>query len=224
MPPAHQIFLSVGNPDTDAQEQFVAAIEAYLVSHNCEPQTVGRSKYSGRQPVQAARDTIGECDGALVIAFERTRILDGLDRPGRANPTAIKGESHPTIWNQMEASMAYAHNLPLLSVVQQGVKRQGMLSDRIEWVAIEEDLQVGLLRTEKFKQVFAEWLVHVEEARTRKTSAVKAEKAEPDLATLSVGYVMSHISIPQLIAILGGAFTLLSTVAAASFKAGQYFK
>jgi hypothetical protein len=224
MTPAHQIFLSVGNPDTSAQEQFISAIEDYLRSHNCEPQTVGRSKYSGRQPVQAARDTIGDCAGAVVVAFERTRILQGVDRPEGARPTQIVDESHPTIWNHMEASMAYANNLPILTVVQRGVKRQGMLSSRLEWVAIEGDLDTGLLRTEMFRQVFAEWLSLVQAGNSKKAADAKGEETGLDFGKLSVGFFLSRISIAQLIAIVTGACALLSVVAVASFKAGQYFK
>jgi hypothetical protein len=90
------------------------------------------------------------CRGAVVVAFERTRILTGLDKPGSSVPKEIKNESHPTVWNHMEAAMAYARKMPLLILVQPGLKRQGMLSDRLEWMAIEVALTPGISSNRTF--------------------------------------------------------------------------
>ncbi len=210
------IFLSCGSPDTPAQEAFLAAVEEYLRSHDCEPQTVGRSVFSGRQPVQAARDCIGTCDGAIVIAFERTRIIDGLDRPESAEPTRVQSESHPTVWNQMEAAMAYAQRVPILTLVQPGLKRHGMLSTRLEWVALEKEQVPSLLATAEFRQVFAEWLAVVRQGRAA------PQRPEVDPAALKIGYLLSQLSFRQLIALLVAMIALLSTVATISFRAGQW--
>jgi hypothetical protein len=212
-----RIFLSCGTPDNQAQESFISAVEAHLKSHKCEPQTVGRSKYSGRQPVQAARDLIAECDGAFVIAFVRTRILRGIERPDSAKPADIKNESHPTVWNQMEASMAYAQRLPILTMVQRGLKRQGVLSDRFEWVAIEEDLQPGLLGSEKFRQMFDEWLALVRAGKEKnKSGAINVDE-------LRVGDIF-RMKPSHLAAIVASLFTVLSTVASIAFMLGQMKK
>jgi hypothetical protein len=210
-----RIFLSCGVPDNGAQELFLSSVEAHLKSHKCEPQTVGRSKYSGRQPVQAARDLIAECDGAFVIAFERTRILRGIERPAGAKPTNIDHESHPTVWNQMEASMAYAQRVPILTIVQRGLKRQGMLSARLEWVAIEGDLDPSLLGSEEFRQIFDEWLSLVRAGNEKKKPAVI------DLTELRIGHIL-QMKPAQLYTIIASVFGLLSTVAILSFKLGQH--
>jgi hypothetical protein len=210
------IFLSCGTPDTPAQEAFLAAVEEYLRIHGCEPKTVGRSVFSGRQPVQAARDCIGTCDGAIVIAFERTRIIDGLDRPESAEPTKVQNESHPTVWNQMEAAMAYAQRVPILTLVQPGLKRHGMLSTRLEWVALEKEQTPSLLATAEFRQVFAEWLAVVRQGR------VAPKPPEVDPAALKIGYLMSQLSFRQLAALVVAMIALLSSVATISFQVGQW--
>ncbi len=217
MEPKHVIFLSVGTPDSGAQEEFISAVEAHLKSHNCVPQTVGRSKHSLRQPVQAARDTIGECNGAIVIAFERTRILNGLEKPGSNNPKEIRDESHPTIWNQMESAMAYAQRVPILTLVQTGLKRQGMLSDRLEWIAIETNLSPAVLRTEQFQQVFDEWLALV------KQSSSHAEGTDFDPSALKVGALFSQLTTKQLWGLFVVVAGVLVSVSTAAFKLGQTF-
>ena len=134
------IFLSCGAPFNKEQEDFISAVESHLQSHGCEPQTVGRSKFSSRQPVEASRDLIASCRGAVVIAFERTRIETGFEKPGSPGQKEIANERHPTVWNHMESAMAYARRVPLLTMIEPGLKRQGMLSDRLEWMALQEVL------------------------------------------------------------------------------------
>jgi hypothetical protein len=211
------IFLSCGSPDNEAQEDFVSLIEDHLRLNNCEPQTVGRSKYSARQPVQAARDLIGTCDGAIVIAFERTRIIQGIEKPNSTSPKIIEKESHPTIWNQMEASMAYAQKVPILTLVQSGLKRQGMLSDRLEWAAIESDLTQSVLRSEEFKQVFSEWLMYVGNEKNNRSK----NKKELDIGQISVGQLIFSLKPNQMYAVIVAFVAIISASCLLSFKIGQ---
>lgn len=212
------IFLSCGTPDTQVHESFIAAVETHLRSHYCEPQTVGRSKFSGRQPVQAARDLIGTCEGAVVIAFERTRILQGIDRPDSAEPKEFRNESHPTIWNQMEASMAYAQRVPILTLVQRGLKRQGMLSTRLEWVALEKELVPSLLMTEEFRQVFDEWMSLVQKTRAEPKSL------DLDPEKIKIRDLISQFTAKQLFGLVVSIFGLLSALAGFSFRVGQLYQ
>ena len=211
------IFLSCGTPDNEAQEAFLAAVEAYLETHDCEPQTVGRSKFTGRQPVQAARDLIGSCDGALVIAFERTRIVTGIERPDSNAPQPIGNESHPTIWNQMEAAMAYAQRVPILTLVQPGLKRQGMLSTRLEWVALEKELTPSILLSKEFCQCFDEWLGFVRDGMSS-ISVVKPSNVQD----LSIGSILSSLKPAQLYALLSALALIISSLATVSYKLGQW--
>jgi hypothetical protein len=209
------IFVSCGTPFNEAQEEFLAAVESHLKSHNCEPQTVGRSKFSARQPVQAARDLIAECDGAMLIAFERTLIVDGVEKPNSADASAIGNELHPTVWNQMEGAMAYARKVPILTIVQKGVKRQGMLSNRLEWGAIECQIDTDMLRGEEFRQVFADWFSCVVKHREA------TENRPVDVSQLRIGEILRSLKPAQLAAVISFLILLISTFSGISFKLGQ---
>lgn len=214
------VFLSCGTPYTAQQEEFIAAVEAHLKSHRCLPQTVGRSNYSVRQPAQAIRDLIGECRGAIVIAFERTRIIEAVERPDSPQEITLGSESHPTIWNQMEAAMAYSRRLPILTFVQSGLKRQGMLSNRIEWAAVEQDLTPALLRTTQFQQTFEEWLQLV------KAEKPNASLPRSDLTEITIGALLSNLKglkAKQAWGILIVIASLLGGVTTTAFKLGQQF-
>jgi hypothetical protein len=151
----------------------------------------------------------------------RTRILTGVDKPGGSFKgrleNRIENESHPTVWNQMEAAMAYSRDIPLLILVQPGLKRQGMLSDRLEWMAIETDLSPEVLGTEKFSQVFADWL--------KKVKSRQSDATMPDIdpGEMKVGKLLSQLSARQAVTLAASVLTLLIGIAGLAFKAGQYF-
>lgn len=212
------IFVSCGTPYNDTQEAFLAAVEAQLKLYNCEPQTVGRSKFSARQPVQTARDLIAECDGAMVIAFERTLIVEGVEKPNSASPSAVNNETHSTVWNQMEAAMAYACQAPILTIVQKGVKRQGMLSKRLEWGAIECDINTEMLRGEEFRQVFSDWFSCVK--KHKETAANR----QVDVSELRVGEIIRGLKPAHLYAVVSTFILLVSAIAGVSYKLGQSMK
>lgn len=212
------IFLSCGSPHTAQQEEFISAVEAHLKSHGCIPQTVGRTNHSLRQPVQAARNLIAECHGAVVIASERTRIIQAVERRDSPKQKNIENESYTTIWNHMEAAMAYSKQVPILTFVQIGLKREGMLSDRFEWMAIETDLSAASLRTPQFQQVFEEWLRLV---RDNANDVKKAPSNDLELEEIRLGALLSRLKLKQLVAIGVAVFSILSGLATAAFKLGQ---
>jgi hypothetical protein len=222
------VFVSCGTPHQKAQAEFMSAVEAHLKSHGCTPITVGRSKYSIRQAAEAARDCIAECHGAIVIAFERIRILKAVEYPDSAKETSLPLESHPTIWNQMESAMAYSKDIPILTFVQTGIKKQGMLSNRLEWVPIEIDLSPDVLRTEEFRQIFDEWLRRVtRKAELKSKEELKSREGlkskELDIDDIKISTVLTQLNTKQGWAAIAMAFGVVSGVATTAFKLGQTF-
>ena len=215
------IFLSCGSPHTAQQEEFISAVEAHLKSHGCVPQTVGRTNHSLRQPVQAARNLIAQCHGAVVIASERTWIMQAVERRDSPKQKNIENESYPTVWNHMEAAMAYSKQVPILTFVQTGLKREGMLSDRLEWMALETDLSPAILRTPQFQQIFEEWLRLVRDNANDTNDTKKTSSDDLDLGEISLGAFLSRLKIKQLVAIGVAVFSILSGLATAAFKLGQ---
>jgi hypothetical protein len=123
------VFLSCGTPHTPAQEEFLSAV----------------SEGAGARPADRRPDQI----------FGPPARRGREERPNSPQRKEVRNESHPTVWNQMEAAMAYAQHVPILILLERGLRRQGMLSDRLEWMAIEETLSPQLLQTERFRQVAA---------------------------------------------------------------------
>ena len=81
------VFVSVATGLSAKQEEFVSAIEARLRAIGLAPCTIGRNTFSSDAPLRAVTDLMDRCAGAVVIALERYRFLEGdsnvLERPQR---------------------------------------------------------------------------------------------------------------------------------------------
>lgn len=212
--PRFRTFESCGTAYTDSQKAFVEAIEHYLKAKNCELFTVGKHIHSVRQPVEFARELIKTCDCAVVIAFERYKIVQGLEKPNSPEQTPIVNRAEPTVWNHLEAAMAYAHDLPLLVFVEKGTHRQAMLSKRFEWNAMEVELNPDIVKQEPFRQIVDDWLQRVELSATRRA------KAKRELEDITIREYLASMTPKQLWGVIGVAFTVLSVVATAAFWLG----
>jgi hypothetical protein len=160
-----KVFLSVGRSSTDEQEDFIKSLEIFLQSNDLIPQTVGRTVFSSEQPLKPILRTLKECSGTVIAAFERTRLVDAIDRRGSSNPVEIKDMKLPTVWNQIEATMAYTIGHPLFVLVEQGVKSEGLLEKGYDWYVKWVDVdKLGRLKLvdPEFLGVFADWKKRVE--------------------------------------------------------------
>src|SRR5271165_4909252 len=108
-----KVFLSVGATYSDDQERFVQAFEAFLSQHGCERLTVGRGSYSAKQPILQTRDLMETVEAVVVIAFTRLLVVKAVEKPGSSSQKEIIETKYPTIWNQLEASMAFRLKKPL---------------------------------------------------------------------------------------------------------------
>src|SRR3984893_8042985 len=100
--------------------QMLARIRQHIVA----VETQGRSRMRESCTSGSVRGARGNsrpyrnrCYGAVVLAFERTRIELGVSRPGAKSEKVLKDVRLPTVWNQIEAAMAYTSGLPLLVLV-----------------------------------------------------------------------------------------------------------
>jgi hypothetical protein len=152
-----QIFVSVGRTWTDEQETFVGAVEELLRSRGLEPCTLGRNKWTHGQPLRAVRKLMDECEGTIVLAFERVRIESGLERAGSPLEQPVAGNV-PTVWNQIEAAMAYLHDHPLLVLAEQNLRLEGMLEPTNDWYVHKMAFTPASLFTQDFKGLFGSWM------------------------------------------------------------------
>ena len=167
---ATNIFLSVGRTATVDQDNFVAAVEGLLKEYHLRPRTVGRTDFTSGKPLRKILNVMKSCSGTLIIAFERSHFTDGIELRGGPQETALKAVSLPTVWNQIEAGMAYALGHPLLSIAESHLHNEGLLEDGYDWFIKWVDLTPASLRAPEFSATFEKWVANVERyGRVRQT-------------------------------------------------------
>jgi hypothetical protein len=213
------IFVSVGRTFNAQQEAFVDALETYLRSQGMEPRTIGRNYFRNGQPLRVIADCMMECSGTVVIAFERMHLIHGVDQRGSPRQSDLTDLNVTTVWNHIEAALAYANHRPLLVLAENGLKLEGLLETGYDWWVQSVALEARVLGTAEFTQVFNDWKTSCNQ--TLKVPEPLPEKELlPDVGTLSIWKLFKSLKLAQVWTVLGALCTILIGVAAAAFWVG----
>ena len=151
------VFLSVGRTATPEQQEFVTAIGDFLAANDLVPRTVGRTDFAYQKPLERIAEVMQECCGTIIVAFERLHISEGVELRGGSSATDLTEVSLPTVWNQIEAAMAYALGHPLLAIVESNLRNEGLLEEGYDWFIKWVNLDPVCLDDRGFQEVFANW-------------------------------------------------------------------
>jgi hypothetical protein len=206
---ATEVFLSVGRASTPAQESFVKAVERCLMERDLHPVALGRNEWSSEQPLIAVRNRMQQCAGTAVVAFERIRIESGAERDKR-----LTDERLPTIWNQIEASIAYSLGHPLLVIAESGLRTEGLLESRYDWMVESVPLEEAALRTAECAGVIDDWKRRVDEYQAGRADSERVGEKR-DIGDKTIAELLGELRPAQaraliagVIAVIGGAFSL----------------
>jgi hypothetical protein len=220
---AIDVFLSVGQTVTKEQEAFVSAIERCLLEHDLRPRTLGRNEWSSRQPLQAIKERMDECAGSVIVAFERLHIADGTEKRGSDAARPMRDEVRTTIWNQMEAAMAYALGHPILVLAQEGIWVEGVLEPR-DWAVQWLGLDPGELETAECVGVIDDWKKHVVAfSEHRAKEATVGEEDGKDVGDKTIGEILGQLRPGQFRALVVGVVSTLAAIAGTAFSLGVKF-
>ncbi|MFT4114815.1 hypothetical protein [Silvibacterium sp.] len=156
------------------------------------------------------------CTGAVIIALERTYFPSGIEMRGGPRQTQLSELCLSTPWNQIEAAMAYTSHIPLLVIVQTGVKEEGLLEHGYDWYVQRLPLSTSSLTSIEFNGVLSSWKQKVEE------NSLQNQEAHPpaiDPSQITVGQLLTNLKTSQLWALLGAIVTVL----AGAFALGARF-
>jgi hypothetical protein len=214
------VFLSVGRRLRPDQEEFVRSLEEELRRNDVSPKTVGRNDFTSGQPLARIAEVMAKCCGAVVIAFERTHSPTVVEYRRTPEEHTSHEITLPTVWNQIEASMAYVHGLPLLVVVERGLRPEGLLEARYDWyVQTVDPSDEESLTTPEFRGVLTDWLKRVDE--TSKAGPARAVGSNRNVEALTPAQLVRSLSIKQAWAIIVAIATTLAGIAAIAYTIGQ---
>jgi hypothetical protein len=211
------VFVSVGGTATDKQETFVRAVEDRLRSDGLVPHTVGRNTFSTDAPLKTVTDVLNKCAGTLVIALERMYFPSGLDKRGGDKETPLLEVKLPTPWNHIEAALAYANRKPLMVIVEEGLKSEGLLERGYDWYVQWVRLETSSLNTAEFNGVLASWKGKMSQLASRKQETTNHTNI--DFAKLTISELVRGLKLSQLWAV----FIALAGLIAGAFAIGAKF-
>lgn len=207
------VFVSVGGTANDAQESFVRAVEDRLRSEGLIPHTVGRNTFSSDSPFKAVTELMNRCSGVVVIALERLYCAQGSEKRGGPSESPLANVKLATAWNQVEAAMAYSRGVPLLVLVEDGLRADGLLEKGFDWYVQTVKLDQSSLHTQVFNGVLASWKEKLS-PRTKQQASGTANPGE-----LTVGQLLGALKPGQLWSVLAA----LAAVVTAAFALGAKF-
>jgi hypothetical protein len=203
------IFVSVGATSNDGQEAFVRAVEDRLRSEGLIPQTVGRNTFSSDAPLKKVVELLDTCEGAVVIALERSFFPSGVDKRGGPDERQLSNIKLPTPWNHIEAAMAYSRRLPLMVLVESGLKSEGLLEHGYDWYVQWIKPVPSALTTNEFNGVLADWKSKV---ASYKAAPIKAgnDTSSKSPAELTMRELVGGLRPAQLWGVLVGLAALVA--------------
>jgi hypothetical protein len=210
---ALDVFVSVGGIATAEQEAFVRAVEDRLRSEGLVPHTVGRNTFSSDAPLKTVTELMDKCSGTVIIALERSYFPMGVDKRGGPKESPLADVRLPTPWNQIEAAMSYARGLPLMVIVEAGLKSEGLLEHGYDWYVQWVKPEVAALHSNEFNGVLASW------KEKMSVGPKKAAPAKPP-AELTVAELIGGLKPVQLWSVLAA---LAALVAGAFALGGKLF-
>ncbi len=207
------VFVSVGATATKEQEAFVQAVEDRLRSEGLIPHTVGRNTFSSDAPLKTVNELLDRCSGTVVIALERSYFAAGIEKRGGAEEKSLSDITLPTPWNQIEAAMSYARGLPLMVIVESGLKSEGLLERGYDWYVQSVKPNAAALTSNEFNGVLASW-------KQKMLATSKKAKIVKTPADQTVAEILGSLKPAQLWSVLGALATLLAST---FYLGGKFF-
>ncbi|WP_216902291.1 hypothetical protein [Synechococcus sp. CCY 9618] len=219
------VFVSVGATATPEQESFVRLIEERLRSEGLTPKTVGRNTFSSEAPLKAITELMDSCSGMVVIALERSWFPTGLDKRGGPRQASLHDTKLPTAWNQIEAAMAYVRHLPLLVIVEAGLKAEGLLEPGYDWYVQTLPLKEEALHSNEFNGVLADWREKVLQPQQQDPQRLSRRPNPADLSLLELIGSLKPVQLWSVLmaaaGVLAGTFSLGVHLAPSLQKGGR---
>ena len=215
---AIRLFVSVGSAYTEKQREFVDSVIEWLKSEGVEPMVLGKTVYPDKQPLKVIQETMSECDGTLVLAFERIFVSTGEEKRGGMVSTPLKEQIIPTVWNQIETAMAYGLSHPILVLAEDGARREGLLEDKFEWLVLPIRVEKATVETALFKETLRKWFARLRDFHEKRVSDKHKLEVGIDPAKMPLVEVLRHLKANQLWA----CFVALTVMVSIAFGLGRW--
>jgi hypothetical protein len=212
---APRVFISVGSHPTPVQAVAIKALFNTLVAAGLDPRQMEKNEWSYKQPLRAIKQVIDECDGLALVAFTRFEVSSGQERNSEG-AKSLDGARMTTVWNQIEATMAFVRGMPFLVIAEKGLRDDGLLEARYDWNVYWTDFSEADFRSERFAGWVDSWKKDVVAHRSQAAS----NKQEMDPSQLRLRDLLGALTVAQIWGIGAAVLGAFIGVASLAYVAG----
>jgi hypothetical protein len=118
------VFVSMPNTLNNQQSLAHQLVLGELGHHGIEARTLGRTDYPTSFPLREVLTLANHCSGGVILGFSQFEATVGTWKKGTPFKSSVgKGKFalFPTPWNQLEAGVLFALNVPLLVFREVGI-------------------------------------------------------------------------------------------------------
>src|SRR5438270_7988501 len=131
-----QVFISVQWALNEKQQLLLNAVEMHLKQLSLSSIRIEKNSSNiFDDPFPKIRRTLSNCHGAIVIAFERLCCVSGIEYLGK-DLISFDDRRSSSLWNHIEAAMAYQAGLPVLILQEVSLRQEGIIDKQLTSVKI----------------------------------------------------------------------------------------
>lgn len=154
-----RIFISMGTPYTEQQEQFRDELEQFLRDRcSVNPRIIGKNEYPEGNPLTKIRSSMAQCHGVIVVAYERKFLGAGYEKRSGPSPKELHNLAYTTPWNHIESAMAFTLGLPLYILCQRGLIEEGLIESKLDWYVQTIEIDKEELRKPQVANSLSSWI------------------------------------------------------------------
>lgn len=133
------IFISRPNPFTYEQKYFLEKLLSILEEKYFENITLQAKDYNPYESLNCLNELIKRCYGIIIVSYGQTFIEIGSYKKGAINDNCFFESEEREMNNtwitspfcQIEGTLAFNNNLPMLILAQENIKKDGILKEGI---------------------------------------------------------------------------------------------
>ena len=172
------VFISIGNNEINKQDVFRENIFKILREYNLKPIALGITEYQADYSLTGLKKTIQNCYGAVIIALERIYFSKGIEKRNSPKALDLKNQIIPTVWNQIEATLAFSLDMPILVITEEGARQEGLIDKKfVDWTVLTVPLEENVTDTKDLRGNINQFAEKAQEFKL-KTDQIKAKDLE----------------------------------------------
>lgn len=207
-----KIFVSMGTPYTERYQNFRDELESILRDNlGTDPRIIGKNEYPTGSPLQKIKEVMLDCDGVLVVAYERKFVEVGQEKRSGQSQTSIVGRTYTTPWNHIESAMAYSLGIPLYVICEKGLSEEGLIEAKLDWYVQYLDFNLDSLRDKNVQNSLRSWVNTIKGRRRRpSTQGIIGNVRLSDMTPTEISFVLGVLIASFALGVKFGNSSLLS--------------